>query len=281
MVTRGLSGWSLPAGGRGLLFVLLLAALLLPAGGLEAQTGSRPRSPRYCGRCHEEAYEHWAGSAHNLTAYHGERFQAVWERQRHAAECLTCHTTQQGEGQELLTYNGVSCAACHRPIGQDYDAEVRDHVQMSIPESVQTCAACHGNDHAVTFLEWQASAHNGPREVNCLACHDAHTGGLINTDLAALCGSCHMQPVPAVSAHMYVDSGCTDCHPAPISTENVHMSGDVGADCASCHMLAAMDEWGRYPASTGHTMTVSLTACVNCHGDLHLLGGPVSQPETE
>ncbi|NPV65941.1 MAG: hypothetical protein HPY64_02210 [Anaerolineae bacterium] len=255
-----------------LALLAVLVILLLPTDGLLAQQGTRPRSPRYCGRCHENAYAHWAESAHNVEAFRGERFQTIWERQRRASKCLACHATRQSEEDDIL-YQGVTCTACHRPIGETYDPTVREHVEMSIPESSLSCAGCHGGDHARTFGEWQASAHNGPREVSCMACHDAHTGGLVNPDLTALCGSCHMQPVPTVSAHMHVDSGCTDCHPAPISTDNVHMGGDEPvAGCTDCHMLTAMDSWGLYLANAGHMMTVPLAVCVNCHGKLHTLG---------
>ncbi len=262
-----------------LLFALLFAVLLFPGVTSRAQEWDRPRSPRFCGRCHEEAYAEWIDSGHNLQAFHSEQFQAVWERQRQSVDCLTCHATLYDAGDEVtVTYEGVTCQACHKLIGTDYDPDVRDHATMSIPETTQYCAECHGNDHAVTFGEWQTSAHNGAREVNCMACHDSHTGGLMQADLTALCGSCHMQPVPEVSAHMHVDSGCTDCHPAPINMDNVHLGGEAPvADCVDCHMPVIMEQYGRYPASTGHAFTVSLAACGSCHGGLHTPLDPTSQ----
>nr|MBN1229000.1 hypothetical protein [Anaerolineae bacterium] len=249
--------------------ILTAILLLLTANQLSAQGETRPRSPRYCGRCHEEEYAHWRDSAHNLEAFQGERFQSVWDRQRRSSECLACHTTQLGEGDDAVTYNGVTCAACHVAVDDTYDPDEREHVMMSIPKSSESCAGCHGGDHALTYLEWENSAHNGPREVGCLDCHDAHTGDTVQNDISALCGSCHMQPVPTVSAHMHINSGCTDCHPASVKTDNVHMGGSDPAECTDCHMVIEMEEWGRYLENAGHSMTVSLAACTNCHGSLH------------
>ncbi|MBN2470514.1 MAG: hypothetical protein JXN59_07310 [Anaerolineae bacterium] len=269
--------WSIFAGTL-LVLLLLLAASQLSAQG-ESET--RPRSARYCRRCHDEAYEHWANSAHNLEAFQGERFQSVWERQRQSPECLTCHTTQWGEGEDMVTYEAVTCAACHSVVGTDYDPDERDHALMSIPQDSRTCAKCHEGDHAVTYTEWAGSAHNGLREVGCLSCHDGHTGGLVEEDLTTLCGNCHMQPVPEVSAHMHVESGCTDCHPAPIQTDNIHMSSDDPAECTDCHMVTHMEDWGRWLDSAGHNMTVGIAACSNCHGAIHDLGAPERAPAVE
>lgn len=270
---HALPRWAVAAG--------VLIMLLLPGtiGQLSAQDGTRLQSPRYCGRCHEEAYAHWAGSAHNLETQ-GERFQSVWVRQRQAPECLACHATQLGSGENTVTYYGVTCTACHAAIGADFDPEKRDHVMMSIPESSRSCAGCHGADHALTYTEWEASAHNGAREVGCLDCHDAHTGELAQDNLAALCDSCHNQPVPMNSPHMHITSGCTDCHPAPTATDNVHMGGsEPVAECTACHMVTVMEEWGRYLENAGHSMTVPLAACVNCHGELHMLGSAAAENE--
>ncbi len=260
--------------------VFAILILLGMTGPVHAQDGTRPRSPRYCGRCHEEAYAHWAESAHNLEAFQGERFQSVWARQREAPECLACHTTQLGEGDETVTYNAVTCGACHKPAGEDYDPAERDHVTMSIPENSRSCAGCHGEGHALTFTEWASSPHNAAREVGCFDCHDAHTGGLTHATLKDLCDSCHNQPVPTTSAHMFIESGCTDCHPAPIKTDNIHMGGaEPVAECTACHMVTQMEEWGRWLDSAGHSMTVPLAACVNCHGELHMLGSTAAQAE--
>jgi hypothetical protein len=239
-----------------------------------AQGGTASHSPRWCWQCHPEAYEKWALSSHDTT-FHSDTFQMLWERERHTEECLSCHTTGYEADTRTIGYEGVGCAACHAPVGNnhDFDPETRAHEELSIPGLPVDCAGCHGADHALTYLEWEQSAHNGAREVGCQECHDAHSARLVEEDIVIGCGSCHLQPVPVTSPHMFIDSGCTDCHPAPISTSNVHMNDNEGviADCVACHMITETDRRDRYLTNAGHNMTVSLTACTTCHGDLHNL----------
>lgn len=259
------------------LFGLFVVAVLLWGSPTPAVGGPRLDSPRSCRRCHDEAYDMWLQSGHNTDAYAGAAFQEAWDRSRQREECLACHTTGYDTETGTMEFEGVGCTACHPIIEaetHDYsaEAETRDHSERSVPGTSRDCEACHGNDHARTFVEWDASSHNGLREVGCYACHTAHSGGLLAEDVTTLCGSCHLTPVPTSNPHMHVDSGCTDCHPAPVNTENLHMHGGedgTSAACDECHMVIEMDDWDRYQVNAGHSMEVSLLACQNCHGLLH------------
>lgn len=252
-------------------FVFCLLSLL--SGYIDAGTGNRQSNSEYeCRSCHKDTYEEWAVSKHNTSAFDGETFQAAWESTRRSTACLHCHTTGFDPTTDTIDTEGVGCAACHQPLDNgEFDPDEREHARLSIPRRIEECAVCHGNDHALTYTEWDASAHNGAIDVGCLVCHGAHDTSLVKEDTNDLCSSCHLQPVPENSPHMEVTSGCTDCHPSPVSVDNVHMSGDDGAvaDCVTCHMTPEYDKWGRYMSNTGHSFEVTLTACMSCHGNLH------------
>jgi len=258
-------------------------SLFLLRGYTAAGTGTHLYdSDHECRSCHTDVYDAWEVSAHNTSAYRGERFQAVWHSEHQSTDCLACHTTGFNPITGTVESADVGCAACHQPLDNgEYDPDERRHAQMSIPRRVEICATCHGNAHALSYSEWETSAHNGEMEVGCMSCHGPHDTGLIEDNIVDLCGSCHFQPVPVNSIHMDVDSGCENCHPAPVSVDNVHMSGDDGpvADCAACHMVPEYDERDRYLSNTGHTLEVTLTACVSCHGELHDLQASESELE--
>lgn len=260
--------------------LLLIGLVLLALGsGLIARSESRAAAqPRECRGCHTEAYRLWARSAHNRAAYRGAAFQAAWQLAKEAPQCLACHTTGFEVDGGDFDYPGVACAACHTPVTEEYDPAERDHPRMSSPRRPEDCAACHGADHALTYVEWQASKHNGLRQIACRDCHEPHSGDLPVDNLTAFCEGCHRQPVPVTSPYMHHESGCTDCHPAPISTDNVHMqdSPEAAIDCAACHFVAEPDSQGRFLTSGGHSLEVPLAACVNCHGALHTM-----QPHAE
>jgi predicted CXXCH cytochrome family protein len=239
-----------------------------------SQDDGLSNAPGDCLICHRDSYRQWGESAHNRSAFRDSAFQAVWERERQSSDCLLCHTTGSDPDSGTMGFEGVGCIACHPPIGNgDYNSEVREHQRLQIPDRAEDCAGCHGNDHALTYLEWEESAHSEEIIVDCLACHDAHSGDLIVDDTIELCGSCHFQPVPTNTNHMGVDSGCTDCHPEPVDMDNVHLDdGDEPvATCVECHMVTEADRWGRYLDNAGHTLDVELTACMNCHGELHIM----------
>lgn len=257
--------------------VLLLGLLSIFIGGtsrlLQAQTSEdyADRQPRRCRSCHSEIYWNWRDSPH-ARGVESAGFQQVWERARRDPTCLTCHSPAYDAEIEQRFDEGVSCGACHRTVdsARRRQGATIYHGKMSILRTASDCGTCHGGDHAVSFTEWQASAHNGARTVDCLSCHSPHGGGLTVDSGEALCGSCHLQPVPEVNPHMHVEGGCTDCHPAPVSTDNVHMHDtQADVDCVACHVVSELDQYGRYLSITGHSMRPSLTGCLNCHGSLH------------
>lgn len=267
--------------------LLLIAGLiggllaLLDYSAASAQTAPEDyvnRPPRQCRRCHADEYRDWLNSDHALT-YESEAFQTAWERSRQKPECLSCHSPAYDPASEDMIYEGVGCAACHHTL----DTKRRQgdgmtyHGELSLGEAETVCATCHGADHALTYIEWQSSPHNGARAVTCLDCHTAHDGALTAATSLELCGGCHLQEVPTSNPHMHVDGNCTDCHPAPVNTNNVHLHGGE-TDCTACHMTTELDQYGRYLMNAGHTMQVSLAACTSCHGKLHDLSASADTP---
>jgi predicted CXXCH cytochrome family protein len=261
-------------------WVVVLFTVLV-SGSLVAQDDDAPdevdyadSAPRECRDCHIDEYRAWVGSGHGM-ALENEEFQRVWTREREDPLCMSCHSPGLEADTRKLRYEGVGCGECHYTVDSThrYDGDERYHGRMNVSNTPADCARCHGNDHALSFVEWEISAHNGPRTVDCLSCHATHSGGLLTETSQELCASCHMQEVPTTNPHMHVDGNCTDCHPAPVNTNNVHMheSFEVVANCVDCHMTTELDRWGRYHINTGHTYDVSLNACTSCHGSLHEL----------
>lgn len=255
----------------GLLLIGLTAALLNGAA-MQAQDDSdyADTPPRQCRVCHADIYREWRDSHHALS-FSSAEFQRVWERSRQNPDCLTCHSPAFDAETGEMAYEGVGCAACHRTLDptRRRGSGFTYHGKMSTQPSAADCGSCHGADHALTFIEWQSSAHNGARAVDCLGCHQSHAGGITAASGEELCGSCHLQDVPTVNPHMHVEGGCTDCHPAPVNMDNVHMHGGADIDCIACHVVTEPDQYGRFLKRAGHLMDVSLAACLNCHGSLH------------
>ncbi|MBK8019865.1 MAG: cytochrome c3 family protein [Chloroflexi bacterium] len=266
--------------GLAALLVIFTAALFLFQGTTllaQSDTDYADRPPRQCRRCHDDIYEEWADSLHAL-GYESDSFQAIWERARFDDDCLTCHSPAI---EAERSFEGVGCGSCHEildPAEREEDG-LDFHGVMSTEPSAALCGTCHGQDHAVTYVEWQTSAHNGARTVDCKTCHLSHTGDIPTATTTELCGSCHLQEVPTVNPHMHVEGGCTDCHPGPVNMDNVHLH-DAATEitCTDCHIVTEMEVYGRYPANTGHTMEVALAACTNCHGAMHALGGSGEAP---
>jgi len=230
------------------------------------------QSPKQCRRCHLDEYKDWISSEHSL-AFEHESFQTVWVRENRPFECLKCHNTGYKVISGQVVFEGVGCTGCHELIGDTrrQDESIEYHEKMSTFRTAAECATCHDTGHTPTYMEWETSAHNRARPVECLECHSAHDGDLTASDVTELCGECHLQPVPRSSPHMFTDSGCVDCHPSPIETNNVHMHGEIEAvaECTDCHMVVEADSEALYLTNSGHSMAVTLTACLNCHGNLH------------
>jgi predicted CXXCH cytochrome family protein len=265
---------------RNALFCVALMALLtgltgflLSGSTLRAQEDAEPdyvnRPPSHCGICHTAIYYDWRESGHSLSI-DSEQFREVWDRERNNPDCMNCHSPNLGDENENLAFKGVGCASCHitvDPTSRQADDGDSYHGIIGTLSDTGDCATCHGNDHALTYIEWQASAHNGPRTVDCATCHLPHTSGLTQPSGEELCGSCHLQDAPTVNPHMHVEGGCTDCHPAPVNTSNVHMhENEANLDCISCHVVTEYDQYDRYLQRAGHTMEVTLTSCLTCHG---------------
>jgi hypothetical protein len=93
--------------------------------------------PETCKACHPAAYEAW------LASPHARAQEALPERHRNEARCLSCHAPDAENG-----LRGVSCETCHgagRRYSAPYvmrDAELARAVGLLDPGE-KTCLACH------------------------------------------------------------------------------------------------------------------------------------------
>lgn len=142
---------------------------------------SRFHSAEQCRTCHQDVYDEWTGSHHQI-AFLNPEVRKLSEDFRNK-ECQACHLPRPvsltGYGQRVLPRDthpneGVSCLTCHLSV----DGEIlgRNSVPSApcapkaSPEmvSVDMCQSCH-NQHYTTD-QWRASrfAKEGK---DCAACH--------------------------------------------------------------------------------------------------------------
>jgi nitrate/TMAO reductase-like tetraheme cytochrome c subunit len=149
-----------------------------PAGGAAART--RWESSAQCKECHEDVYEEWLGSHHQI-AFTNPEVRALSDDFR-KQECMDCHlprplvVTLPGKPQPRNTWfdEGVSCISCHLgPDGGIVGGNDRPEVPCRPKRneqlmSVDACASCH-NQHGTTD-QWRAS-HYAEQGTDCASCH--------------------------------------------------------------------------------------------------------------
>ena len=134
-----------------------------------------------CKQCHEDVYEEWHGSHHQI-AFTNPEVRALSDDFR-KEECMDCHLPRPlavtGFGKRVLPRRthfdeGVSCITCHLgPDGGIVAANDRPEVPCAPKRSVEflsvdACASCH-NQHGTTD-QWRAS-HYAEQGTTCASCH--------------------------------------------------------------------------------------------------------------
>lgn len=147
----------------------------------DAAEEHRWQSAEQCRDCHQDVWDEWYGSHHQIS-YRNPEVRALSDDFRNK-ECQACHLPQPiaitGFGQRTLPRKtrpdeGVGCIECHLdPDGRIM--AVRDvpdapcaPVANPILVSGDHCASCH-NQHGTTD-QWRAS-HFAQRGVHCNECH--------------------------------------------------------------------------------------------------------------
>ena len=196
-----------------------------------------------CGTCHLNVVVEWQNSRH-AQAYHDPAFQAAWEARGRETRCLACHTTGFVPRTGAYDTEGVSCAACH---GEPPANHPPEHVQVD--PGVGVCADCH----AVTFSEWQMSAH-GEQQLACTTCHVPHTQQVRFETSTALCLNCHDQARTDYAHITHAELACVDCHWFRRFDNDQHvLTGEL--------------------MPTGHDNRVETRTCIDCHATLAAEGG--------
>ncbi len=196
------------------------------------------QSPQRCRECHEEEYQDWSTTTHALASF-DPIFQTYLQKASEPGECFACHTTGYNTNSGQFVLAGVTCEACHGPYRPGHPEE-----SMTIARSEDLCGTCHTS----TLLEWQTSRH-GQVGVTCADCHEVHTQKTRVADTTrSLCAGCHRDLDQDFThlTHSQLDLHCVDCHLSRPDPD------DVG-NSVSGHAL------------TGHSFTVSVSECSDCH----------------
>ncbi len=235
-----------------------------------------------CGKCHQEAREHFAASAH------GRAFAA---HEQNAPECLTCHR------QPVVPVRGAKptleqklaqtkqCESCH--VG-------KENVAGQSLRGVKFVSSFDRSVHGAALYGGKVAA------ANCVDCHGAHemnraligNARINKARVADTCATCHEQPAHefSESAHAaalrkgnFDSAACTDCHgehdirghkdpSSPVNEKNVAQQV-----CANCHASLRLTQKYGLPSNSFQTFSdsyhglavrggaVEVVNCASCH----------------
>jgi hypothetical protein len=204
---------------RGVLFVVLAAAVLSPviygavAGGL------------------------WMAAPYLEYAFEPERnaraLAALEPVYGEAASCIECHAPQV-ERKASASHAGIACESCHGPLLVHAQSSPGPEAAEAIDEPTdKVCIRCHEftTGRPEGFPQVRMDRHF---IVECLACHDPHTG-ISRHPLAVL------HPIRGLP-------GCVTCHgeEAFKARDMRHpITDEVDGECIKCHAVYRdyKDEW--------------------------------------
>jgi predicted CXXCH cytochrome family protein len=211
------------------------------------------QSPQHCRECHLDEFRAWSHTTHAEASF-DPVFQVALQKVAEPGECFACHTTGYDTVTGRFVLAGVTCEACHGPYRPGHPEE-----SMVIAASEELCGTCHEN----TLVEWRTSEH--AREgVSCVDCHEVHTQKTRTAENTnALCAGCHKEQTQDLT-HMS------------------HRHDETAVHCVDCH-LASPDKETAAPGGavvTGHTFTVFLSTCSDCHPGTMILT-PAPSPSAD
>ncbi|MEW5958088.1 MAG: multiheme c-type cytochrome [Chloroflexota bacterium] len=197
------------------------------------------QSPERCRECHAPEFAAWSNTTHAQASF-DPIFQVYLQQVEQPGECFACHTTGYNTNTGQFVLAGVTCEACHGPYRPQHPEE-----SMLIATSADMCGSCHPS----TLGEWQSSRH-GQVSVTCIDCHEVHT--------------------QKTHAAVATNALCTGCHQPQTQdeTHTTHIEADI--HCVDCHLARPTDD-GRGAvnghAMTGHSFTVFVKTCKDCHDE--------------
>jgi hypothetical protein len=163
-------------------------------------------------------------------------------RQHRQLACLTCHTTQSGQGS--LRFSAPrGCQICHHQApSRNRCAECHEEGELTAPHPSTVRVAVKDEtprDREVPF------AHETHRELTCQQCHTQPVS-LEPAPPVATCTDCHED-------HHAAERSCATCH----RTDNVAKAHDLDAAheaCSRCHDQATIAR-----------LTPVRSFCLTCH----------------
>ncbi len=211
-------------------------------------------------------------------------------------DCGACHTTgysPEGHQDSLpgiigtWAFPGIQCEECHGP--GKLHSENPQTVRMTIDTRAEACGRCHNRGgmnaqipasngfirHHEQFNELQAT---GMRELECVTCHDPHTGVRYNDQEGAQaikveCEDCHSDARTAMlSAPLAAAMGnleCITCH-MPEMSKSAVADGPYSGDIKTHIFKINIDSLAEPFTPDGKFANGYLTleyACLGCHGD--------------
>lgn len=217
-------------------FIIVFIALFI--GGCSKQIAhyelSRFISPELCGACHDEIYEQWAGSMHNL-AFKDVIYQEV------ALQGLVGLTDKD----EIV--EAEVCQKCHVPVGyiSGFPVKLSDDFSK-IPdiakEGIQ-CDYCHSTTGAYktynAMFKYDPGHGDSDPGIKRGPFKDAESDfhgaeySKFHTE-SAMCGTCHNVRHEVFGTKL--DTTYEEWQKSPYSKEGIH--------CQDCHMFQRLDEPG-------------------------------------
>lgn len=225
---------------RFLLGLLLLAALMAPAGGPHAAQDKDAE----CIRCHDKLVV--GKSAHRGPKAGCASCHAVLDGSKtpHAsaatlpkaviakgdALCVKCHDTDGFKGPQKHRAMRSGCTYCHDPHASKHEA-------LLTMEKTELCLDCHADREDV---QPDVKVRHRASKQGCTYCHAPHSGAranLLTAEMPALCQDCHDDDSFGDKArHKPVKQGkCLDCH-SPHGSQHAALLLKPGTmQCLECH----------------------------------------------
>ena len=229
-----------------------------------------------CAQCHDEMTFHfhvaeWNNSVHAVTT----------TIPAGNAECVGCHTAMgfvaMMEGQEPtnLTYEAITCAACHEPHDVTVPNQLRAYSGLTTNPVTLVVAT-----NTVTLMDGTVVTNAGLGGL-CMQCH--HSRENATNYVLTTAGSAHYGPHHGPQADMLEGTGgITYGNPIGSSPHK----DCVPDTCVTCHMQPQTSASPAFTRAGGHTFepacsasgtnpAVQLTAvCVQCHGSITTFNFP-------
>lgn len=210
--------------------------------------------------------------------------------------CLACHDgrgapDQRGFEDSLHAASSVNCEDCHGSglnhvrNGGRYGLFIENPADLPVAERAEACATCHG----AVVTSTAAAGHPLTETASCGACHNVHSRGGMNVDvassqdlgtpeLAMLCGDCHETAVSGTAASLHGSWGfldCLQCHGDLHDMTAFKASVADSSICVDCHSYIGFGSDDAIDAHTGVFHSVEASRCTGCHMVPVAPGGPL------